>query len=79
MNYDYHLLTIVLQGPGPFNVDWTRKDGRPLPQGRYQITQDYSLIIRDAVPEDSGIYVITVINPLGTTRDEVEITVMGKS
>ncbi len=66
-----------LQGPGPYNVDWTRKDGQPLPNRAY-ITQDYSLVIRDAIPEDSGIYVITVVNPIGTTTDEVEITVMGK-
>ncbi len=67
---------LLHQGPGPLNVDWTRKDGRPLPD-RAQVTQDYSLVIHNAVPEDSGIYVITVINAIGTSRDEVEVSVLG--
>lgn len=59
-------------------MDWTRKDGRPLPD-RAQITQDYWLVIPDATPEDSGIYVITVVSSLGTSEDEVEVTVLGQS
>ncbi len=68
---------LILQGQGPFNVDWTRKDGRPLPS-RAEILENYDLIIRNAQPSDSGIYVITVISSFGTSTDEVEVEVLGK-
>ena len=68
----FKLEVLILQGQGPFNVDWTRKDGRPLPS-RAEILENYDLIIRNAQPSDSGIYVITVISSFGTSTDEVEV------
>ncbi len=68
---------VTLGGRGPYDVRWTRYDGRPLPN-RATIGGDYSLTISNLQPTDAGIYVITVVNPVGTTSDEVEIEVLGK-
>ena len=39
---------------------------------------DYSLTIQDLQVIDSGIYVVTAVNQIGTDTDEVEIEVLGK-
>lgn len=62
-------------GYGPFSVQWTRQDGRPLPDRAY-IGGDHSLTIHDLQPIDAGIYVITAVNQIGSDSAEVEIQVL---
>ncbi|KAK6175562.1 hypothetical protein SNE40_014001 [Patella caerulea] len=62
-----------VQGRGPFNVVWSRNDGRPLPD-RVR-TQRYELIINDIQYNDEGRYVCTASNQYGSTRANVQLTV----
>lgn len=66
---------ITLDGRGPFSVQWTRQDGRPLPS-RASIGGDYALTIQDLQPIDAGIYVVTAVNQIGSDSEEVEIEVL---
>ena len=69
----------VPRGRGPFNVVWSRLDGRPLPRGR--ATQgpgpSYLLTIRELQREDEARYVCSVSNAAGNSRDTVTLTVTG--
>lgn len=52
------------------------------PGGRYSVFQDqngtYSLVISDALPQDSGSYEITVRNQYGTANSKTNLQVLGK-
>ncbi|CAH1774180.1 unnamed protein product, partial [Owenia fusiformis] len=64
-----------VEGQGPFNIVWTRADGRSLPDRAY-IGGDNSLEIRDLVPNDSGTYICQAVGAEGTGRSTAEITVV---
>ncbi|XP_076086554.1 basement membrane-specific heparan sulfate proteoglycan core protein-like isoform X4 [Mytilus galloprovincialis] len=66
-----------VQGPGPFNVIWSRIDGQGLPN-RAQVGPRYSLTIRDVQETDAGRYVCTATNVHGSNRQYVNLIVLGK-
>lgn len=66
-----------VQGPGPFNVIWSRIDGQGLPN-RAQVGPRYSLTIRDVQETDAGRYVCTATNVHGSNRQYVNLIVLGR-
>ncbi|VDI13303.1 heparan sulfate proteoglycan 2 (perlecan) [Mytilus galloprovincialis] len=66
-----------VQGPGPFNVIWSRIDGQGLPN-RAQVGPIYSLTIIDVQETDEGRYVCTATNVHGSSRQYVNLTILGK-
>ena len=68
-------VTVTISGTPPYNVQWSRKDGQPLPD-RVTIGGDYSLTIEDLQPVDAGIYIVTAVNSIGTSYAEIEIEVL---
>ena len=66
-----------VQGPGPFNVIWSRVDGRGL-SSNAQVGPRYSLTIRSVQETDAGRYVCTATNVHGSSREYVSLIVIGK-
>lgn len=59
------------------------KNGQEIqPSGRYSFFQDqngnYSLVISDALPQDSGSYEITVRNQYGTANSKTNLQILGE-
>ena len=68
-----------VQGRGPFNVVWSRLDGRPLsPASSSGIGPSYELVITRLQYSDAGRYVCTATNNYGTNRGIAELTVERK-
>ena len=66
-------IIVTITGAPPYNVQWSRKDGRPLPDGA-TIGSDYSLTIENAQAFDAGVYVVTV----GTSYAEIEVELLSE-
>ena len=69
--------TCRVEGQTPFNVEWIRSDGRPLPS-RASVDSDYTLTIRDVKSTDAGRYICNVVGPGGRQQEEGELVVVGK-
>ena len=59
------------------------KNGQEIqPGARYSVFSDqsgnYSLVISDALPQDSGSYEITVRNQYGTANSKTNLQILGK-
>ncbi|XP_041377591.1 basement membrane-specific heparan sulfate proteoglycan core protein-like isoform X3 [Gigantopelta aegis] len=65
-----------ISGRGPFNVVWSRLDGRSLPSQAI-VGARYTLTIRRLEYIDAGRYVCTATNNIGTSRETVELSVSG--
>ncbi|XP_067659130.1 basement membrane-specific heparan sulfate proteoglycan core protein-like isoform X2 [Haliotis asinina] len=63
-----------VSGRGPFNVVWSRLDGRPMP-GKVRTSARYQLTIPDLESSDGGRYVCTATNNYGSVREFVELTI----
>ncbi|KAK2193775.1 hypothetical protein NP493_5g02050 [Ridgeia piscesae] len=68
--------TCRVEGQTPFNVEWIRADGRPLPS-RASVGSDYTLTIRDVKSTDAGRYICNVVGPGGRQQEEAELVVVG--
>lgn len=63
-------------GRGPFNVVWSRLDGRRLPPSATTgVGPTYDLVLSRLDYTDAGRYVCSVTNAYGTSRGIVELTV----
>jgi len=58
------------------DVKWKKVDGQ-LPINRFNEEANGTLLIREASSEDSGTYVCTTTNELGTDRKNFTINVFG--
>ncbi|XP_048238836.1 basement membrane-specific heparan sulfate proteoglycan core protein-like isoform X2 [Haliotis rufescens] len=63
-----------VSGRGPFNVVWSRLDGRPMP-GKVRTSARYQMTIPDLESSDGGRYVCTATNNYGSVREFVELTI----
>ena len=64
-------------GSDPLVVSWTLSDGSPLPPG--VLENGTELVIAAANSSHPGTYVCSVSNLAGTSQDEANVTVHGKS
>ncbi|XP_055931028.1 protein sax-3-like isoform X2 [Argiope bruennichi] len=55
-------------------ITWRRQDGK-MPVGRAQIQEDKSLLIKDVLPSDEGMYICEAENPVGIISASVTLTV----
>ncbi|XP_050669688.1 protein borderless [Leptidea sinapis] len=55
-------------------VSWTRKDGRPLPEGRHSL-EDGNLTLVDIAEEDRGVYECTASNEAAAARALTELMI----
>lgn len=68
-----------VRGRGPFNVVWSRLDGRPLPpSANVGVGPSNELVISRVQYSDAGRYVCTVTNSYGTSRGNAELIVERK-
>ncbi|XP_054715413.1 roundabout homolog 2-like [Uloborus diversus] len=55
-------------------ITWRRQDGK-MPVGRAQIQEDKSLLIKDVLSSDEGMYICEAENPVGIISASVTLTV----
>jgi hypothetical protein len=65
-----------------FEYNFRYKNGHEIqPGGRYSVFNDqngtYSLVISDALPQDSGSYEITIRNQYGTANSKTNLQILG--
>ncbi len=63
-------------GRGPFNVVWSRLDGRPMPR-KVRTSTRYELTIPSLEYSDGGRYVCTATNNYGSVQEFVQLTITG--
>ena len=70
------LIDCIVSGYPKANVTWT-KDNRELPNERFIVQDNSSLLVMKASLEDSGTYACVAKNEFGTDRREFTVTVFG--